>query len=136
MHLANSYFYNYKPSSLILHQLRVLRNLINNKDIIITKPDKGNGIVILDQKLYDNVVQEMISDTSKFKKINEDPTLKRETSLKRFLRKLKHKTFLLKMNMINCILLVLPLLVSMVLIKCSNFPLVIHFLNFVQFFHL
>ena len=38
--------------------------------------------------------------------------------------------------MINCILLVLLLLVSMVLLKCTNSPLVIHFLNFVQLFHL
>ena len=64
-YLANSYFYNYKPSSRILRQHRVLRNLRKNKDIIITKPDKGNGIVILDRKLYDNAIQEIISDTTK-----------------------------------------------------------------------
>ena len=38
--------------------------------------------------------------------------------------------------MINCILLVLLLLVSMVLLKCTNSPLIVHFLNFVRFFHL
>ena len=38
--------------------------------------------------------------------------------------------------MINCFLLVLLLLVSMVLLKCTKSPLVFHFLNFVQFFHL
>ena len=47
------------------------------KDIIITKPDKGNGFVILDRKIYDNAIQELISDTSNFGKLNEDPTLKR-----------------------------------------------------------
>ena len=35
----------------------------------------------------------IISDTSKFKKLNEDPNLKRETSLQRFLCKLKQKNF-------------------------------------------
>ena len=40
-YLANSYFYNYKPPRL-LRQHRVLRNLRKNKDIVITKPDKGN----------------------------------------------------------------------------------------------
>ena len=44
------------------------------------------------------------------------------------------------MNMINCILLGLLQLekdtIIMVLLKCTNFPLVIHFLNFVQLFHL
>ena len=39
--------------------------------------------------LYNNAIEEIISDTSKFKKLNEDPTLKREASLQHFLRKLK-----------------------------------------------
>ena len=43
-----SYFYNYKPSSRVLCQHCVLRNLRKNKDIIIAKPHKGNGVVILD----------------------------------------------------------------------------------------
>ena len=135
-YLANSYFYSYKPSPRILRQHHVLRNLKKNKDIVITKPDKGNGVIILDQKPYNNAIEEIISDTSKFEKLNEDPTLKREASLQRFLRKLKQKRFLMKLNMINCILLVLLLLVSMVLLKCTNSPLVIHFLNVVRLFHL
>ena len=93
LYLANSYFFNYKPSPCILRQRRVLQNLRKNKDIIITKPDKGNGVVILDGKLYDNAIQEMISDTSKFEMFNEDPTWKCEASLQRFLPKLKHKNF-------------------------------------------
>ena len=52
-----------------------------------------NGVVILDGKTYNNAIQEIISDTSKFEKLNEDPTLKREASLQRFLRKLKQKNF-------------------------------------------
>ena len=39
------------------------------------------------------------------------------------------------MNMTNCILLILLLLISMVILKCITFPLVIHFLNFVRLFH-
>ena len=88
-YLANPYFYNYEPSPRILRQHRVLRNLRKNKDIVITKPDKGNGVAIFDRKLYDNAIQEIISDTSKFEKLNEDPTLKREASIQRFLHKLK-----------------------------------------------
>ena len=38
--------------------------------------------------------------------------------------------------MINCILLVLLELVSMVLLKCTNSPLVIHFINLIRLFHL
>ena len=100
------------------------------------KPDKGNGIVVLDWKLYNNAVEEMISDTSKFEKLNEDLTLKRESSLQRFLRKLKQKNVLMKLNMINFILLLLLLLVSMAFLKCTNSPLVIYFLNFVRLFRL
>ena len=48
------------------------------------KPDKGNGVVILDRKLYDNAIPEIISDTSKFERLTEDLTLKREASLQRF----------------------------------------------------
>ena len=47
-YLANSYFYNYKPSPCILRQHRILRNLRKNKHIVITKPNKGSGVVILD----------------------------------------------------------------------------------------
>ena len=45
------------------------------------------------RKLCDNAILETISDTSKFNKFNEDPTLIREASLQRFLRKLKQKSF-------------------------------------------
>ena len=38
-----------------------------------------------------NAIKEIISDTSKFEKLNEYPTLKREASLQRFLCKLKQK---------------------------------------------
>ena len=92
-YLANSYFYNYKPSPRILRQHRDLGNLRKNKDIVITKPDKGNGVVILHQKLYNNVIEETISDSCKFEKLNEDPTLKHEASLQRFLRVETKKLF-------------------------------------------
>ena len=72
---------------------KIHRSFINNlkSDETKRKPDKGNGVVILDRKIYGNAIQELISDTSKFEKLNEDPTLKREASLQRFLRNLKQK---------------------------------------------
>ena len=70
---------------------------------------------MLDRKLYNNAIEEIVSDSSQFEKLSEDPTLKGEASL-RVLRKLKQKTFLMKFNMINCIPLVLLLLVSMVIL--------------------
>ena len=40
-----------------------------------------------------NDIEEIISDTSKFEKFSEDPTLKREASPQRFLCKSKQKNF-------------------------------------------
>ena len=54
-------------------------------DIVIMKHDEENGVVILDRKLYDNVIQEIISDIFKFKKLQENPVLKREASRQPFL---------------------------------------------------
>ena len=42
------------------------------------KLGKGNGVAILGQKLYDIAIQEIMSVTSKFEKLNENTTLKRE----------------------------------------------------------
>ena len=61
-----------------------------------TKFDKGNRDVILDWKLYDKAIQRSISDIAKFEKLDEDPTLKLEPLLQRFLRKLKQINFLNK----------------------------------------
>ena len=49
------------------------------------KSDKGNGVVILDRKLYNNTIAEIISDISKFEKLSEDPTFKHEASPQHFL---------------------------------------------------
>ena len=92
-YLANFYFCNYKPPPHTLRQHCVLRKPRKNKDIVITKPDKENGVVTLDQKLYNIAIQEIIFDTSKFEKLNEKPTWNSEASLQRFLRKLKQKNF-------------------------------------------
>ena len=46
-----------------------------NKDIAITKSNKGNEVVIFDQKLYNNAIQKIISDTNKIEKLNEEPSL-------------------------------------------------------------
>ena len=76
--LLHLYYVNIEPYNIVI-------------DIVITKPDKGNGVVTLDRKLYDNAIQEIISNTSKLKKLNEDPTLKGQAALQRFLRKLRQK---------------------------------------------
>ena len=39
------------------------------------KLDKGNRVVILDRKPYNNAIEEIISDISKLEKLNEEQTL-------------------------------------------------------------
>ena len=65
----------------------ILNNLL--KDVLLLKPDKGNGIVLVDCLDYKNSVKQMFSYRMKFHKINEDPTFRRLSSLQHYLRKLK-----------------------------------------------
>lgn len=70
----------------------VLQQLKDDKDIVITRPDKGRGVVILDKVDYDRKLTQIVSDPSKFKVINSDmPTtiLKYEDKLNRMLRSVK-----------------------------------------------
>ena len=58
------------------------------------KPDKGNGIVILDRDNYVKKTEVILEDHSKFKIITEDyfkTTIKHEDKVIRFLQKLKKR---------------------------------------------
>ena len=91
--LASTYTGQYKVSQKTLEKHRILKRLQKNKDIVITKPDKGNGVVILDRAEYLKMVYEVVNDSSKFKKLDGDKTVTRETKLQKFLLKLKKKGF-------------------------------------------
>ena len=92
-YLASSYTNNYKPTKNTLEKHKILKKLRENNDIIITRPDKGNGIVILDRKDYIDMMHDIIKDSTKFKLLDNDMTLSRESKLKRFLLSLKKKGF-------------------------------------------
>ena len=47
-HLAHTYVSSYRPMIEDLKKLRVLKEIRKNKNIVILKPDKGNGVVVLD----------------------------------------------------------------------------------------
>ena len=68
--------------------------------------------------------------------LNEDPTLKEKALLQRFLHKLKQKNFSNQIEYDKLYPSGSAPFVSMVLLKCTNSLLVIHFLNFVRLFHL
>ena len=51
---------------------------------MITRPDKGNDLVILDKTFYEENILKLISDVNKFKKLNQDPKLTRGGQMQRF----------------------------------------------------
>ncbi|XP_065651296.1 uncharacterized protein LOC136079485 [Hydra vulgaris] len=88
-HLANNYVYKYTPSEGCLRKHKIIKRLRKNENIVITRPDKGNGIIVLNKVDYINSLNNIISDKTKFKELKDDPTIKREVSLQGYLRKLK-----------------------------------------------
>ena len=45
-------------NGIFVKRLDTLKKLKGNKDLVITHPDKGNGVVIINRKGYDNVMYE------------------------------------------------------------------------------
>ena len=70
-YLANSYVNSYKPTKNALRKFlnKVLNKLQNDKDILITRPDKGNGVV-LDRRFYMSKIYDIVNDESKFLKLS------------------------------------------------------------------
>ena len=76
-----------------------IKNLKKKSDVIITKPDKGNGVVLLKRSDYVEKMQAILSDKRKFQDIGEtdvnDRTVQIERALQAFLlraRKAGHIT--------------------------------------------
>ena len=70
-----------------------MKKVRTTKDIVIVRVDKGSGVLILDRDIYDRKILEIINDTTKFKKLKDNPILTREGQLQQFLRKIKDKNF-------------------------------------------
>ena len=64
-HLANSYIHNYQPSRSTLTKHRILKKLRNDKEIVILRPDKGSGVVVLNRRDYENSIKNLINDKNK-----------------------------------------------------------------------
>jgi hypothetical protein len=85
-------YYKKKPGRILTDgEWKALRSLSKDKSIIIARPDKGNGVVIVDRKDYINKVERILSDVSKFQKVDVDPfkiSITTETKINNALRKL------------------------------------------------
>ena len=91
--ISYSYIYSYDFSKqkniLSKEEWSALNDLRRDDSIIITKPDKGNGVVIVNKLDYLNKMKQLISDDSKFRQLQHNPTKSREDSLSTYLRKLR-----------------------------------------------
>ena len=87
--LANSSYSKYKPSTQTLKKPGILKKLREDKDIVITHPDKENGVVIMNRKDYDKAMYDILENNNKFKELKKDPTLLKEGQLGRFIKTLK-----------------------------------------------
>ena len=76
--MKSFYGKSHLPTKNVLRKYRVLNKLRNNKDISITRPDKENGVVILDRRFYMSKIYDIVNDESKFLKLSSDPTLRRK----------------------------------------------------------
>ena len=90
--ISYNYIYSYDFSKqkniLSKDEWKALNDLRSDDSIIITKPDKGNGIVIVSRLDYLNKMKQLLSDNTKFKPLTSNPTKAREESLSSYLRKL------------------------------------------------
>ena len=66
-----------------------LRGLLKNNDIVICRPDKGNGVVVMDKVEYSRKLDQILSDKTKFVELACDPTADLESKLNNFLYNLK-----------------------------------------------
>ena len=85
------------PSNISSKQFKILKNLSRNKDIVIMKPDKGNGVVILDRIAYRDKMKDILNDDSKFQVVNSDITKlvhKLEGKITRFLKTLQKENII------------------------------------------
>ena len=71
----------------------ILKKLRNNKDIVILRPDKYSGVVIIDKITFKSKMYELLNDESKFKQVTSEPTKLCEGQLQRYLRKLNYRGY-------------------------------------------
>ena len=55
-------------------QHKAIRDFTNNKDVIVRKADKSNVFVVMNTQMYQQKIDEILSDSTKFMKIDKDPT--------------------------------------------------------------
>ena len=78
-------------SNLTPDERKAIGTLRSNKDIVIQRPDKGGGVVVLDREYYNNVLSGLIGDTSKFVDCSDDQTHKVKKKINSIAAKFKEE---------------------------------------------
>ena len=110
--LSFKYLYNFKSCKVFSavfskQDLTNLKQLASNKDIIVCKPDKGKGVVILNKETCISKMLNLISDRAKFEPVSDSLfkyAMKIEDKIINFLRQLKNRNILSKnvYRSLNC----------------------------------
>jgi hypothetical protein len=92
--IAHSGFRSYSRPDFLYskEEINMLNDLRKDSNIVIMRPGKSNGVVILNKDDYKKKMEEILSDNTKFELLNEDPvkaTLQRENHVKTLLKNLK-----------------------------------------------
>jgi len=82
-------------------ELLEAHNSLRN-DIIVTKPDKGNGVAALHRTDYVSKMEDILSDASKFSLSGIDDNLQNLTKFQRFLYRLQKRTASVKKIITAC----------------------------------
>ncbi|CAF1562230.1 unnamed protein product [Adineta ricciae] len=73
---------------------RILNDLSKDKSILIARPDKGKGIVIIDKEDYNNKMLQILNDRNTFEIVEVDETITQEDRLMRKLKQLRNEGFI------------------------------------------
>ena len=74
--------------------LQSIRELAKDRSIMITRPDKGRGVVIMDRSDYVSKMQTILQDPSTFTPLDHDPTIANENRVTRLLLRLKKERYI------------------------------------------
>ena len=67
-------------------RLKIIRRL--HEQVVILKPDKGQGIVLISRTDYFKSMETMFGDKTKFKVVNEDPTITRVNTIQTYVNRI------------------------------------------------
>ena len=95
--IAFKFCHAFKPKISKYHKqiISCLRDLSKNEDLIVSKPDKGNGIVLIRKEDYLSKMNDILLDPTNFSKVKQDlyPTLLKHQDKNNRLADLLNKTW-------------------------------------------